>query len=464
MLGQPKTNQKQLSLFGNSLLQLLNPNDSLIILADGLSWHKLEARFKHLYSHTGAPSHPIRRMLGLLLLQHMFKLSDERIVEVWKQNPYYQYFTGEAEFQWYQPCASSDLVHFRKRLGEEGIRILFAVSVGLHGSEVKKAQEVIVDTTVQEKNISFPTDAKLYKKVIDTCNKVAQKSGVKLRQSYKFVSKKLMYVQRYISNPMQKQQAKKAVSKLKTIAGRQVRDLTRGLKEKGKTSLYAALLSNMDKIVTQHRNSKDKIYSLHEPMVSCIAKGKKHKKYEFGSKVSLASLPSSQVIVGIQSHQGNPHDSKTLLGTLDEVAKITGKRFKRVLLDRGYKGVEKKLKGEQAILPGCKSLAKGSYSYQIHKQRCRRRSGIECLISHLKNHHKLGRNYLKGVVGDINNSLLAAIGHNMQLILLTIERHIRSFIVSFFFVLSNRKKTENLGNKFILYLISKIYLQFKLSS
>jgi IS5 family transposase len=417
MLGKLPLDQKQHSLFGNNLIQILNLKHPLIKLANQVPWSKLETDLAHLYARRGAPSHPLRKMVGLLFLQHIFKLSDERIVEVWQENPYYQYFTGEASLAWHQPCAASDLVHFRKRIGEKGAQMLLKTTLGLHESTIKKTKEVLVDTTVQEKNITHPTDAKLYKKVIDKCVAISKDLKIKLRQSYLQVSRKLMYVQRYINHPKQFKVARKAIKKLKTIAGRQVRDLVRNLGNLGKEAVYKPILDTMTAILAQTKDSKNKIYSLHEPSVSCIAKGKQGKRYEFGSKVSISSLPGSQVIVGISNYQGNPHDSQTIVTSLALVEDLTGKRFDRVIVDRGYRGVEKKLK-ETVILPGRKGLSKKSYAYKIHLQRCRKRSAIEALISHVKNHHKLGRNYLKGQIGDVFNSLLVAVGHNLQLSLI----------------------------------------------
>jgi transposase, IS5 family len=164
MLGK-SPNQAQTNLFKSLLSHLLNPNHPLYQLAHAIPWKELEEAFAPRYSRVGLPSHPIRKMAALLMLKHLYNLSDERVVAMWQENPYHQYFAGEATFQWGQPCAASDLVHFRHRLGEEGIAKLFALSIALHGDKVKKAKEVIVDTTLQEKNVTFPTDAKLYRKV-----------------------------------------------------------------------------------------------------------------------------------------------------------------------------------------------------------------------------------------------------------------------------------------------------------
>ena len=118
-------------------------------------------------------------MAALLMRKHLYNLSDERVVAMWQENFYYQYFAGEATGQWGQPCAASDLVHFRHRIGTKGIEKLLALSIALHQDKVKKAKEVIVDTTVQEKNVTFPTDAKLYKKIIEQCNTIAKRCGIK---------------------------------------------------------------------------------------------------------------------------------------------------------------------------------------------------------------------------------------------------------------------------------------------
>ena len=208
MLGK-SPHQQQTELFKNLLANQLNPKHPLYLLAQVIPWKKLEEEFAPLYGTVGLPSHPVRKMAALLMLKHLYHLSDERVVAMWQENPYYQYLAGEATFQWGQPCAASDLVHFRHRLGEKGIAKLFALSIALHADKVKKAKEVIVDTTVQEKNITFPTDAKLYKKIIEQCNRIAKSCGMQLRQSYRFVVKRLQYAPRYAHLPRGAKKAKK---------------------------------------------------------------------------------------------------------------------------------------------------------------------------------------------------------------------------------------------------------------
>ncbi len=171
MLGKIKSDFQQ-NLFQTRLTDLINLGHPLVKLAQEISWDKLEFEFGKLYSDQGRPSIPIRKIAGLLLLKEMFKESDESVVERWIENAYWQYFTGEDFFQTKQPFDPSEFVHFRKRLKEDGLEFLLSQTVALH-PEAKNEKEVQIDTTVQEKNISFPTDAKLAKKVIDNCIKIA---------------------------------------------------------------------------------------------------------------------------------------------------------------------------------------------------------------------------------------------------------------------------------------------------
>ena len=389
-------------------------------------------------------------MIGLLLLQRIYNLSDERVVDMWRQAVYFQYFSGQASFQWQQPCAASDLVHFRKRLGQEGIQALFALSLQMHGSKLAKAKEVLVDTTVQEKNITFPTDAKLYKKLIEQCNTLAQRAGVQLRESYRYVAQKLFYLQRYVHLPRHVKKARKALKRLKTLAGRQVRDLQRKLEGVGKLALYGKELSLMDRIVKQQRKDKEKIYSLSWPEVSCIAKGKVGKKYEFGSKVSVATLPGSNVVVGIENFSVNPHDSKTLPIALNGIREKFGKEFSRVIVERGYRGHVKVGRSEVILPGGCR--AQSGYAQRQHKLRCRRRWAIEAIIGYLKSDHRLSRNYLKGRLGDSLNGLLAGIGFNFRLLLREVEYFCLYFLFS-----SGSKLPGISSRKFVLGRAMKSY-------
>lgn len=293
--------QDQKNLFRPILKEIVNPKHELVILANKMDWKYYENCFGVHYSHLGRPSVPIRTMVGLLLLKRIYNLGDETVMEQWLQNPYFQYFCGESEFQWEYPCDPSDMVHFRKRIGAEGAEKIFQSSVTIRKDEIKN-NDVLIDTTAQEKNITYPTDAKLLIKVIELCNKIAENENISQRQNYKRTIKKLLIKQRFAHHPKRKKEASSALRKLRVIAGRLVRELERRL-SRAALELYREQLRNCNKIVLQKRQDANKIYSLHEPDTACIAKGKAHKKFEFGSKVSIAIVPGSNIIVGIKNFE-----------------------------------------------------------------------------------------------------------------------------------------------------------------
>lgn len=434
MIGK-SPNQNQRNLFRPVLKEFINPEHPLVVLSGKVPWKQLEKDFSDLYSNTGQPAKPIRLMVGILLLKRMYNLGDETIMDRWIQDPYFQYFCGESEFQWDYPCDPSDLVHFRNRIGTEGVEKLFQLSVEIQKDKFTRKRDLVVDTTAQEKNVTYPTDAKLYRKIVEKCNKIAKEEGIQLRQSYTRVIKQLLIDQRFAHHPKKRKKATKSKKKMKTIAGRITRDLERKLPQ---TILpkYQDEIDLFKRVIVQVKSDKNKVYSLHEPFVACLAKGKAHKKFEFGSKVSFAMLPGSNLIVGVKNFNGNPHDSTTLEDTLNHVKKITGKIFSNAIVDRGYRG--KKAIGEtKIILP---NSPKGKTPYQKRKMRkkCRSRAAIEPIIGHIKTDCRMARNYLKGTVGDEMNAILAATGFNLRLLLKEIERNI---ILAIFKIIniSNRK-------------------------
>jgi len=413
MLGKIKPDLQQ-NLFKTRLTELINMEHPLVKLAHEISWEKMEQEFAKLFSEQGRPSVAIRKIAGMLLLKEMFKESDESVVERWIENAYWQYFTGEDFFQTDQPFDPSNFVHFRKRIGENGLEFLLGQSVCLH-PKAKTEDEVQIDTTVQEKNITFPTDSKLAKKVIDNCVKIAEKEGVTQRQSYRRVSKQLLRDAYFGHHPRRQKKAKMARKKLRTIGKRVLRELERKLPS---TILkdYEEVFRIYLKALTQERNTKDKIYSLHEPQVACIAKGKSGKNYEFGTKVAVVRGRKTGIISSIKRFSGNPHDSKTLEESLEQSERVRklvgGTRPKKVSADRGFRGI-KVVEGTVILLPTKKEKTK--YGQQVARLRFRARAAIEPCISHLKRNHSLGLNFLKGVAGDINNALLAGIGYNLKM-------------------------------------------------
>ena len=426
MIGK-SPNQDQKNMFLANLKEIVNPKHELVILSHKIDWNTFEGEFSKLYSHTGQPGVPVRMMVGLLLLKRIYNLGDETVVEQWLQNPYFQYFCGESEFQWKYPCDPSDLVHFRKRVGKAGIEKIFQLSVDTRKDEIK-TKDVLVDTTAQEKNITYPTDAKLLIKVIKQCNNIAKKENIHQRQTYKRTVKKLLLKQRFAHHPKRRKEARAALRKLRTIAGRLVRELERELSQTAMKT-HAGNLNILKKVIAQKRTDKNKIYSIHEPGVACIAKGKAHKKFEFGSKVSFAVVPGVNIIVGVQNFNGNPNDTITLEPTLKHVEKICGKKFKNVIVDRGYK-VKRKVNGSTVVTPKPPN-AKQPYSKATMRKKCRKRAGVEPVIGHVKHDCRMQRNYLKGDIGNDINALLAAAGFNFRGLLRKIKKEIlwRLFLI-----------------------------------
>ena len=327
-------------------------------------------------------------------------------------NPYMQYFCGMAHFEHRFPCDPSDFVHFRKRIGEDGVEKIFFYSVKLHGKGALEKQ-VLSDTTVAENNTTFPTDAKLAKRIIDKCNLIAAKESIAQRQSYMRVSKQLLRETHNRKHPKRRKKARSADRKLKTIAGRLIRELERELPEEI-FSNYQEQLALFRQILDQKRSDKDKIYSIHKPFTSCIAKGKAHKQYEFGTKIGLITTSKTLIITAIKSFKGNPHDSKTIEPLLQQAKTNLGQQPKELIYDRGGKG-QKEVGITKIITPDYRPLKRDTaYQKRAKRKKFRRRAAIEPVIEHLKTDYRMGQNYLSGPKSPQINAWLAATGWNLK--------------------------------------------------
>lgn len=416
-----------MNIFQVPLVQFINKEHELIQLAEQIDWQLVEDQFSCYYCpDNGRPSIPIRKIVGVLLLKMMFSHSDESVVDRWQENPYWQYFCGEIFFQHEKPFDPTELIKFRKRIGEEGAEKLLKLSLNLFRRKEVEETEVCIDTTVQEKNITYPTDAKLRKKIIEKCRDIAEKEGIKLRQSYRRTLKQLMIDQRFREHPKRRKKANAAARKIDTIAGRIVRDIERKLTSQQKQA-YEKDLIIFNLVLQQKRSDKNKIYSLHEPAVSCIAKGKEAKKYEFGNKSSLVVTRHSRIIVGAMAFEGNPYDGHTLDAQLEQVERLTGKLPRVAIVDRGYRG-RKNVDETEICTPGKLKASSTPYQKQKIRKRFRARAGIEPIIGHVKHDHRMERNFLSGVVGDQINTILAATGFNLMKKLRKIKEELFVFI------------------------------------
>ncbi len=437
--------QTQHSLFF-SLESTLNPKHPLFILSHKVDWAMFEREFSPLYCQdNGRPAKPIRLMVGLLILKHLRNVSDESVVEQWSENNYYQYFCGQQEFVPKEPCEASELVHFRHRIGEKGIELIFKESIRINGDEAED-KDIYIDTTVEEKNITFPTDDKLAKKIIKKCRQIADKHELDLRQSYRRTLKKLSYDQRFRNHPKNKGKAKKADRKVKTIAGRLVRDVERKLAEKGLD--YSELLALFKRVLAQKKNDKDKIYSLHEPEVKCISKGKEHKPYEFGNKVSI-SKTGTGVIVGALGFR-NEFDGHTLDKSIEQVERLRENIPTNGICDRGYRGPNK-VRDTTIHIPKAFSKHLSTYKQAKERKYFRKRAGIEPVIGHLKADHRLSRNFYKGVFGDNINVMLAVAAFNFKRMMNKWKVSFLSFLHRIFYtmIMSQKMMKNNLELKII---------------
>lgn len=426
--------------FYNTFEEQLSHSHPLYVLANEINWSVFDEAFRKHYSATqGKPAKPIRLMVSLLILKQLRNLSDENVVEQWEENAYYQYFGGEKVFASKPPCVATELVEFRKRIGPEGVELIFKESIRINGKDSEDGH-LSGDTTVQEKNITYPTDDKLYKKIIAKCQQIADKEGLELRQSYKFVVKKLSIIQRLRRNKGGDAKARKASRKIKTIAGRLIRDIERKLTPEA-LNRHALNLALFNKILEQKRSDSNKIYSIHEPQVKCYTKGKAHKRFEFGSKVSILVTQSTSVIVGALNFTETLHDSKTLPAALEQYERLLNKQAEDVFLDRGYRGP--KMIGNTVL-----HTPKPDKNITATKRkRHKRRAAIEPVIGHLKQDYRMIRNFLKGTAGDEMNLMLAAAAMNFKRMMNKWKQQLHFFVHRFWLIIflwtdliSNKKR------------------------
>lgn len=422
-----KVDNSQDDIFSPRLSRMLNPDHELIKLSLLIPWGEFEEEFSKLYvGARGQPPKPIRLIVGLMMLQHMQGISDEEVVQLWIENPYWQIFCGYDFLQWEFPTDPSSLTRWRQRIGEEGLKKILEATVktAVKSGAVREqsCKKAIVDTTVMEKNVTFPTDGKLYQKAIQILGNKAKKAGLELRQSYTRVSKQVLRKMNQYGYARQMNRMKREGRRLKTYLGRIRRDIGRKLGPLAELQgIFEPTLKMVDRLLSQKREDSNKLYSLHAPETECIAKGKAHKKYEFGCKVSLVITHKEGLCLSSQALHGSPYDGHTLKNAIKEAEAMTGVSVESVFVDQGYKGhgiEEKKVYRTGQIKGMTASL----------KRALKRRQAIEPQIGHMKSDGKLGRNFLKGVFGDKANALLAGIGHNLRLI----RRWIESFFAYFY--------------------------------
>ena len=412
----------------DAIIDLKHP---LVRLAGLVPWRDFDETFGRFYKPVGRAAKPTRLMVGLHYLKHTYDLSDEETVARWVENPYWQYFCGFEFFQHAPPIDPSLMTRWRKRVGpDEMDRVLKAtVEMALASDTAKPSslERVTVDTTVQEKAIAHPTDSRLYLKALQALGRQAKKAGLPLRQSHTRLAKKAAAKAGRYAHAKQYKRMRRELKRLKTYLGRVYRDVGRKIAgDDENEARFARLLGLVERLLAQQPKDKNKLYSLHAPEVVCIAKGKAHKRYEFGCKVGIAATNREGLFLAAKAFEDNPYDGHTLQATIDQAEAMSGVTVARAYADKGYKGHD--YKGPATVML---SGQRRGLTPQM-KRELKRRSAIEPMIGHAKNDGRLGRNYLLGHDGDRINATLAAAGHNLRLILNKLRLLFAYFLAALF--------------------------------
>ena len=438
----------------DSMIDMRHP---LAVLATRMPWGALEASLAPLLAHkdrdgrlvqgadlfgptaqlagagqsnAGRPRSALRLMVALLYLKHAFNLSDEELCERWSENVVWQFFSGMAYYEPRLPCDATQIGRFRRVLGEAGVEQLLkstiqaSVSMGV----VKKTEfeMIIVDTTVQEKAIAHPTDSRLLEIARHKVASAAKRCGIALKQTFAKEGKELRRKAGGYAHAKQFKRLRRTVKRQRTILGALMRNAQRGLESisqggAGHEPTALAIteltmwLERAERIRTQQRHSKNKLYALHAPEVECIGKGKARKPYEFGVKVSLAVTHQHGLMVGARSFPGNPYDGHTLAEQLEQTNTLLqdiGVKPTTAVVDLGFRGVD------EACAP-VQIIHRGKFKSLDAQQRkwLKRRQAIEPAIGHTKSDNRMDCCWLGGSSGDALHAVLCAAGFNIRWLL-----------------------------------------------
>jgi IS5 family transposase len=414
---QPKREpeQPQRELFQIDLEQLIDMSHPLVRLGHFIDWQSFEQTLGSTYHpRHGAPGISTRLMVALHYLKYQHDLSDEDVVALWVENPYWQHFSGMRYFQHQMPIDPSSMTRWRKRLGDAGAEQMLRATIeaGMKMRVIRPAElkRVNVDTTVETKAIRFPTDARLYQRMRERLVKAARVEGLTIKQSYRHVGRRLLMQSSRYAHARQMKRARACTRKLKTQLGRVIREVER--QTDAPSVKLDKLLRTAHRIYEQQRHDKNKIYSVHEPEVQCIAKGKAGKQYEFGNKVSVAVSSRGGWFVGAKSFTGNPYDGHTLAAQMKQVESLIANQVSEAYVDMGYRGHDY----DGAVTVHVDKRRRGRTS-EARWRWMKRRAAVEPSIGHLKNEHRLEPNRLKGTAGNEINAILAAAAMNFQKLL-----------------------------------------------
>ncbi|MFC7739096.1 IS5 family transposase [Roseomonas sp. GCM10028921] len=418
---------EQADLLRPRLVDMIDGRHELVRLAALIDWGWFEREWAGFFpAGEGRPAIHPRLVAGLMYLQHAYGLSDEAVLARWVENPYFQHFTGETFFQHRPPIHPSSLSRWRGRIGEEGVEWLLTKTIeaarAAGAVSERSLAEIAVDTTVLEKAIAHPTDSRLYEKARRSLVALAHKAGIRLRQNYNRKAPRLTAQAGRHAHARQFRRMRKVLRTLKGYTGRVLRDIGRKLGAVPEGRLRMRIEQRMalvTRLLRQTPKSAGKLYALHEPEVDCISKGKARVRYEFGTKVSVATTLAGGFVVGMRSMPGNPYDGHTLPDTLQQVETLTGQLPTLAVVDRGYRGHG--AHGTTVLVSGTRR----GLTPRLRKL-LRRRSAIEPEIGHMKSDGRLARCALKGIIGDALYAVLCGCGHNIRKIL----AHLRALLTA----------------------------------
>ena len=403
----------QRDLFQKRLEEVAHKKHPLVILSKHINWSVFDRSYgKEFHPVTGRPGLSTRLMVGLHYLKHTYNLSDERVLSSCLENPQWQYFCGLEYYTDVLPCDRSSMTRWRQRIGEEKMALLLkeTINTACRLNLLKKSEmrSIVVDTTIQEKAIAFPTDSRLYYKALRSLTRFCQKSGIKLRQNYKRKSKYALFAQSHFARLRHFSKARREERRLRVYLGRVMRDIKRKVPSWQENKPLHDLLEICKRIFEQERKDKNKCYSIHAPETKCYSKNKPHKRFEFGCKASVAVSLKNCWVLGVKAFTKSIHDVLTFCSSLAQVQDMTGVPLKRVFVDKGYRGKKHHPEGVEVCVSGQKR--KSAYFRRLSK----RRSSIEPVIGHLKFDGRMGRNFLLGAQGDAINAVLSGAGQNMR--------------------------------------------------